>query len=75
MYWHAATRRQLVRGLTSRRADRLPTEDHLPPSLEADDIRRERVERTRREIAAGVYDTPERWQAALDRLFDQLEQG
>ena len=35
-------------------------------------IRKELVERVRREIAAGDYDTPERWEAALDRLFDRL---
>jgi hypothetical protein len=26
------------------------------------------VERVRREIADGTYDTPERWEAALDKL-------
>jgi hypothetical protein len=36
-------------------------------------IRRDLVERVRREIAAGTYDTPEKWQAALDRLHDQLD--
>jgi len=36
-------------------------------------IRHELVERVRREIAAGAYDTPEKWGAALDRLLDRLE--
>lgn len=31
-------------------------------------FRAELVARVRREIAAGTYDTPERWEAALDRL-------
>jgi hypothetical protein len=35
-------------------------------------IRTELVERVRREIAAGAYDTPEKWEAALDRLLDHL---
>jgi hypothetical protein len=35
-------------------------------------IRKELVDRVRREIAAGDYDTPERWEAALDRLLDRL---
>ena len=35
-------------------------------------FRTELVERVRREIAAGTYDTPERWQAALDRLAERL---
>ena len=41
----------------------------------ADDppIRTELVERVRREIAAGTYDTDEKWEAALDRLLDRLE--
>jgi hypothetical protein len=33
------------------------------------------VEEIRREIAAGTYDTPERWEAALDRLLDRLEKN
>jgi hypothetical protein len=35
-------------------------------------IRQELVERVRREIAAGDYDTPERWEKALDRLLKRL---
>ncbi len=35
-------------------------------------IRMDLVARVRKEIAAGTYDTPERWEAALDRLFDRL---
>ena len=37
-------------------------------------IRQELVERVRREIAAGDYDTPARWEAALDRLLDRLNE-
>jgi hypothetical protein len=33
------------------------------------------VEQVRKEIAAGTYDTPERWEAALDRLARRLEAG
>jgi hypothetical protein len=36
-------------------------------------IRTELVERVRREIAAGTYDTPEKLDIALDRLLDQLQ--
>lgn len=36
-------------------------------------IRRDLVERIRREIAAGSYDTPQRWEAALDRLLERLQ--
>jgi hypothetical protein len=36
-------------------------------------IRPELVERIRNEIAAGTYDSPEKWEAALDCLLDRLE--
>ncbi len=32
------------------------------------------VEQVRREIAAGTYDTPEKWEIALDRMLTRLEQ-
>ena len=35
-------------------------------------IRTDLVARVRAEIAAGTYDTPEKWQAALDRLCARL---
>ena len=35
-------------------------------------IRTELVERVRQEIAAGTYDTPEKWEAALDCLLGGL---
>jgi negative regulator of flagellin synthesis FlgM len=38
------------------------------------DIRADLVERVRREIEAGTYDTPEKWDAALDRLLDRLQE-
>jgi len=46
-----------------------------PRNSEDRPIRGELVDRVRREIAAGTYDTPEKWQAALDRLFDCVGQG
>jgi hypothetical protein len=36
-------------------------------------IRYELVARVRREIAAGTYDTPDKWEKTLDRLFAQLD--
>jgi hypothetical protein len=39
---------------------------------ESQPFRAELVERVRREIAEGRYDTPEKWLAALERLLDQL---
>ena len=53
-----------------RRADAMSDEQAPEP-----EIRWELVERVRREIEAGVYETPEKWATALGRLVDQLEQG
>lgn len=36
-------------------------------------IRQDLVDRVRKEIVDGVYDTTEKWEAALDRLLDALE--
>jgi Anti-sigma-28 factor, FlgM len=35
--------------------------------------RKDLIERVRQEIAQGTYDTPEKWEKALDRLLDDLE--
>jgi hypothetical protein len=40
-----------------------------------EDFRPDLVERVRHEIAAGIYDTPDKWEEALDRLFDRVEQA
>ena len=39
---------------------------------QAKPIRTELVERVRKEIEAGTYDTQEKWEATLDRLLDRL---
>jgi hypothetical protein len=44
-------------------------------SVNADGLRYNLIARVRREIAAGTYDTPEKWEAALDRLAAQLEES
>lgn len=36
-------------------------------------VRKDLVDRVRQEITDGVYDTTERWEAALDRLLDALD--
>jgi len=41
-------------------------------SLEPSEIRADLVERIRREIAEGRYETAEKWEAALDLLFLRL---
>ena len=42
------------------------------PSYEPE-LRTELVRRIRREIAAGTYDTPEKWEEAIQRLQERLE--
>ena len=37
-------------------------------------VRHDLVERVRGEIEAGTYDTPEKWQAVLDRLLDRIDE-
>lgn len=44
-----------------------------PEEAETEEFRPDLVARIRRQIADGVYDTPEKWQAALDRLAEDLE--
>jgi hypothetical protein len=39
---------------------------------ETETFRCDLVARVRRQIADGVYETPEKWEAALDRLADEL---
>jgi hypothetical protein len=72
MFTHAASCLQgpITRG---REWWALPGPDLPDPPRSDAPIRSELVERVRREIAAGTYDTPEKWEAALDRLLDRLE--
>jgi hypothetical protein len=39
------------------------------------EMRLDLIESVRAAIAAGVYDTPDRWEQALDRLFERLSQS
>jgi negative regulator of flagellin synthesis FlgM len=49
--------------------------DDPEPTPPDPDVRADLVERVRREIAEGTYDTPKKWDAALDRLLDRLRRG
>lgn len=49
-------------------------DDSTPKAPMTQAERKARIERIRREIAAGDYDTPEKFAIALDRLFRQLDQ-
>jgi hypothetical protein len=37
------------------------------------ELRLDLIARVRAEIAAGIYDTPEKWEIALERLSDRLD--
>ena len=37
------------------------------------DVRHELVARVRREIVAGTYDTPDKFEAALDRMAERYD--
>jgi len=39
---------------------------------QAPDIRQDRVDAIRQQIAAGTYETPEKLEMALDRLLDEI---
>ncbi|HTU93455.1 MAG TPA: hypothetical protein VMF69_25470 [Gemmataceae bacterium] len=43
-----------------------------PVEEETEEFRHDLVARIRRQIADGVYDTEEKWQAALERLAEEL---
>ena len=62
-------------GATSEQpVDGTPIEQPLgKKKKDARPIRTELVARIRKEIAAGTYDTQEKWEAALDRLLDRIE--
>lgn len=44
-----------------------------PVEVETETFRHDLVARIRRQIADGVYETPDKWQAALERLAEDLE--
>ncbi len=73
-----------VRGSTAWWQGLAPSPDTLPDAAPAETatakkkrkcatpIRQDLVQRVRMEIAAGTYDTEEKWQAALDCLMARL---
>ena len=69
------TSRRIVRWQSpaAPRADRLKEGCRMDPQSTEPEVREDLILRIRREIEDGVYDTPERFQAALDRLADRLE--
>ena len=59
---------------SSRRISKMDYRGRQPRPPQEPEIRVELVARVRREIAEGIYETPEKWEVALDRLLDRLEE-
>jgi hypothetical protein len=57
---------------TSVGSNRLSWLFNMPSELETEEFRHDLVARVRRAIADGAYDTPERWETALERLAEEL---
>ena len=78
---HETQRRQRLDDIRrdDRRGDRVELSDHaryLARLKEADGAtpaRQQRIEEIRQSIADGTYDTPQRLDAAIERLLDDLE--
>jgi hypothetical protein len=49
------------------------TTEETPLQDDDPNFRADLVAKVRRQIADGTYDTPERWEEALDRLCDRLD--
>ena len=56
----------------SREADALSRAHEADRAQEADGIRSSRVAEIRAQIEAGTYETPEKLEAAVERLLDEL---
>jgi hypothetical protein len=67
MYRHMPTRPQ--NPVSHNRLDWLFNAAEEP---DTEQFRHDLVARIRRQIADGVYDTPDKWQAALERLIEEL---
>lgn len=59
-------------GIPHDRVEISPLGQMLDSISQIPDIRHERVEEIRQQIATGTYETPEKLEMALDRLLDEL---
>lgn len=59
-------------GIPHDRVEISPLGQMLDNISQIPDIRHERVEEIRQQIASGTYETPEKLELALDRLMDEL---
>lgn len=49
-----------------------PTVRFFKPRMKSDPIRQDLVDHVKAQIAAGTYDTPERFDAAFDRMLQRF---
>jgi hypothetical protein len=54
-------------------ARRLKEVTRMDPQPSDHEMRQDLIDRVRQEIKDGIYDTPEKFEAALDRLAERLE--
>lgn len=75
-WWHASLAERTHANVMGHCNERSDTMEQLvgETSCPDPDIRHDLVARVRREIAAGTYETPEKWDLALDRLLQRLEE-
>ena len=59
-------------GCSARSCRDLPLGQMLDGIGQLPEIRHEKVEEIRRQIAAGSYETPEKLELALDRMLDEM---
>jgi hypothetical protein len=67
-WWQARPARPELRRSRPRRSPPFRAREESEETFRAD-----LVARVRKQIGAGTYDTPEKWEAALDQLLARLE--
>ena len=70
-WWAAATEGQVTEPSTRAAFGPIPSDD---PGHDERPFRADLVERVRREIDQGTYETPEKMEIALDRLMRRLDE-
>ncbi|MFT3784584.1 MAG: flagellar biosynthesis anti-sigma factor FlgM [Tepidisphaeraceae bacterium] len=62
------------RPTTGRASDRVELSglDHIMAKLKTNDVRTDKVQAIRQQIAEGTYETPEKLDGAIDKLLDEI---
>lgn len=70
--WSVETGQSVQAGVPRDQVEISPLGQMLDGISRLPEIRHERVEEVRRQIAEGTYETPDKIELALDRLLDEL---